>query len=81
MLLFLAPLSGIIAAVVFGITVYFSRFVSLGSILGTLSAPFSVYFLGYNSSLIICLTIIFFLITIMHKENISRLLQGTENKV
>ena len=78
--LYLTPLTALGAMVVFALTLSICRYVSLGSILGALSLPLigiilgdpqAYYFAGFGVST---------LILIKHRENIGRLLAGTESK-
>ena len=86
MLLFLTPLELGFALVVFVMTVAITRYVSLGSILGSIFFSSSVlierYYLGYThgdeiSGLAVLLVIF---VVFAHRANIQRLLSGTENK-
>lgn len=86
MLLFLTPLEVGFALVVFVLTVAITRYVSLGSIVGSIFFSSSVlierYHLGYThgdeiSGLAILLVI---LVLFAHRANIRRLLSGTENR-
>lgn len=80
----LSPVQAFVAFGVFVLTLYLSRFVSLSSMLGTVSLPFS-YFVFFNYAthpelfyFFITLTLI---ILIMHSGNIKRLMSGTESKI
>lgn len=71
----------LIAFSVFAVTVAISRYVSLGSILASLSLPIlSILFCKSNifvaATLLLCVMAL-----VMHRSNISRLLHGTENKL
>lgn len=58
-----------------------SRYVSLGSITATLSMPVSVYFLLGHSWLYTLLALVAAVLVVWcHRENIQRLLSGTEKK-
>jgi glycerol-3-phosphate acyltransferase PlsY len=76
-----SPLAALFAVLVFGAALYFTRYVSLGSILGVLT--FLVFVLLQDSSLELRLisTALALLLIISHRMNISRLLSGTENKI
>lgn len=87
MLLFLTPLEIGFTMVVFILTVIITRYVSLGSILGTIFFSSSIlierYYLGYThgdeiSGLAVLLVI---LVLFTHRANIHRLFTGTENKL
>jgi glycerol-3-phosphate acyltransferase PlsY len=77
----------IIGFVIWFVIVAFTRYVSLGSIIATISAPISTYFLLHNlqPNLAVVISIYFavlgLFIIFMHRENIKRLLAGNENKL
>jgi glycerol-3-phosphate acyltransferase PlsY len=85
-LLALAPWSCVTAGVVWAIVFYSSRYVSLASILAAASLPVSAVILSaagvYKLSfvLLVLLTVIALLAIAKHKDNIKRLLNGTENR-
>ncbi|MGG4266241.1 glycerol-3-phosphate 1-O-acyltransferase PlsY [Peribacillus simplex] len=78
--LFLAPLGTLSACIVFLISLMTSKYVSLSSILGSISILiYSLLFEGRLTSALssfICLFVI-----ILHRENIKRIWKGTEAKV
>lgn len=58
-----------------------SKYVSLGSVIGTASVPITAGFVfGWNIKYVILCLILAGLIIFCHRENIKRLLTGTENK-
>jgi glycerol-3-phosphate acyltransferase PlsY len=71
------------ALAVFTVVTLFSRYVSLGSILGAAALPmFMLYFQPYRSPLFVGGTIFISLLAIIkHSANIARLKNGTENKL
>lgn len=79
------PLAFLVIAVIFIPLVFITRIVSIGSVLGSIAYPFVtwavLYLLGkeplYDT---LCAAIIGILILYMHRDNIKRLLSGTENK-
>lgn len=77
----LAPDVTLIALIIFITTVFFSRYVSLGSLLGTLSVPVFSFLLEKPFPVFVfgLLGVIFVVYT--HKANIGRLVQGRENKI
>ncbi|MDP8232337.1 MAG: glycerol-3-phosphate 1-O-acyltransferase PlsY [Candidatus Zophobacter franzmannii] len=82
----LAPLSIIIAILVFFIIVLLTRYVSLGSILAGLTAFGIVLYQNIKSDFgslptLILLGLMVLFIIIRHKSNIDRLLKGTENRI
>ncbi|MCX7770932.1 MAG: glycerol-3-phosphate 1-O-acyltransferase PlsY [Proteobacteria bacterium] len=79
--LMLFPFQTMLSAIVFFIIVYFSRYVSLGSISASIVMPILVSFRAQNTYQIALSIIISLLIIIKHKDNIHRLLEGRENKL
>ncbi|MGB8952814.1 MAG: glycerol-3-phosphate 1-O-acyltransferase PlsY [Candidatus Aminicenantales bacterium] len=65
---------------VFVLTVTLTRYVSLGSLLGTFSLPLFLWFYGRETSLIVLSLSAFCIILIRHQGNIRRLWKGTERK-
>ena len=60
---------------------YFSRYISLGSIIAAISLPISMYFVHAKPSYIIYCAIAAIYVIYLHRENIKLLLSETENKV
>lgn len=94
--LFLSPLMALIGALVFILIVIFTKYVSLGSILGAISIfistmIFSVFdiktiVLGTNNNIIpieypIIIGLLTLIIIVRHRENIKRLIHNNENKI
>jgi glycerol-3-phosphate acyltransferase PlsY len=86
MLLYLAPPEVGFAIVIFILTVWITRFVSLGSILATLFISLSLilekYSFGYTmgDEMIALAIILMIIILYTHRANIGRLLNGKENR-
>ena len=78
--LVLMPVSCLIGAAVWVITFYATRYVSLGSILAAVAVPAASWIRGNPLALNIAITLIGAFVIIRHRENIKRLLAGTENK-
>lgn len=79
-LLFLTPLGTFSGFVVFVITLLFSRFVSLSSMLAGIAI--FIHSLIYEDKVIIALSLfISVLVIILHRQNIKRIIKGTENKL
>lgn len=76
--LFLAPKAVLLCLAVFIAVVSWSGFVSLGSLLGSLSVVPAVWVLQEPSWKIILAAFVVVMIWIKHYQNIGRLLQGTE---
>lgn len=72
---------GLICLLVFAVSVVFTRYVSLSSMLGALCAPIGIWVFGLGGlegwlAMFCALLIIF-----KHKDNIIRLINGTETKI
>ena len=80
-MLALSPLVGLSIAVIWAIITYVSKFVSLGSIIALALSPFLMYFFDQPVSYICYCTIGAIYVIYLHRENIKRLIAGTENKV
>jgi len=80
-MLALSPLVGLSIAVIWAIITYVSKFVSLGSIIALALSPFLMYFFDQPISYIFYCTIGAIYVIYLHRENIKRLIAGTENKV
>lgn len=79
-ILVLVPLAIVIAAAVWVITFYSSRFVSLASILAALALPLAAFALRQPPLLSWLCVAIALLVLLRHRSNIVRLLNGTENR-
>jgi glycerol-3-phosphate acyltransferase PlsY len=79
-LVVLVPVSCLIGGLVWVVTFYASRYVSLGSILAAMAVPASSWLRGNPLVLNIVVTGIGLFVIIRHRENIRRLFNGTENK-
>ena len=77
---------GLATLATFGIVVFFSRYVSLASMAAAVFAPF-FYLLGdraawnVDKSIVLALVVIGALLVYRHRENIGKLLRGTESKL
>lgn len=72
---------GLIIAAVWGIITYISRYVSLGSIIALSLAPALMYLFEEPVAYVVYCAVGAVYIIYLHRENIKRLLKGTENKV
>jgi len=72
---------GLAIAVIWAITTYISKYVSLGSIIALSLSPFIMYFCNAPIGYIFYCVIGAIYIVYLHRENIFRLIKGTENKV
>jgi glycerol-3-phosphate acyltransferase PlsY len=68
------------AAVVFLVAAGATKFVSLGSILATLTVPLAGYLMGYPAETAAASAAISALVIWRHKDNIGRLIRGEENR-
>jgi glycerol-3-phosphate acyltransferase PlsY len=79
-----APIAALIAIAIFAIVFAISRYVSLASIIGTISFPIAAWFTvppQERSAFFIAVQLaVSLLIIAKHHENIRRLLNGTENR-
>jgi len=78
--LVLMPVVILISSVLWWTIFMISRYVSLASILAALVLPISAYFLGESPTLLWLAVVIALFVTIRHRSNLLRLLNGTENK-
>jgi len=76
--LVLTPKAMLISLAIFLIAVFFSNYVSVGSLLATALLPINIFLMNYSSEYIICSSLLTILIWIKHKDNIKRLLKGEE---
>lgn len=72
---------GLIIALTWSIITYTSKYVSLGSILALAVSPVLMYLFHEPIAYILYCVLGAIYITYLHRENILRLLNGTENKV
>lgn len=77
----LSPVTTFILVVLFGLILYFTRYVSLGSICAAVALPVLMALLGPPSRNCVWLGLLISAVVILkHRENIHRLLAGQENK-
>ena len=75
-------IAGVIIAVVWGVLTYFTKYVSVGSIIALALSPFLMHYLGHAPiGYTAYCTIGAIYIIYLHRENIKRLIKGEENKV
>ncbi len=80
-LLFLCPEALAVAAVVWLITVILTRFVSLGSIIGSISLPIAAAIMGKSLQMVIFTITLCLISSYKHKTNIIRLINREEPKI
>jgi glycerol-3-phosphate acyltransferase PlsY len=78
--LVMSPIAVLGAAIVFGITVAATRFISLGSVLAAMSAPLLVLMLNQPQPIFLATLFIAALIVWRHRSNIKRLMDGSEDR-
>jgi glycerol-3-phosphate acyltransferase PlsY len=78
------PWAALGCVLTFMIVVFITKYVSLASLLGALAFPIQLNFNIWNDNAdkysIGFASVIFVILLIMHRENIQRLIQGTESK-
>ena len=72
---------GLIAWGLFVLLWLLTRYVSLGSILAALAAPFSAWYLGYDGRLVAFVGLCAAVVVARHYQNMIRLKNGTESKI
>jgi len=76
----ISPISCLLCGMIFFIFVWVWRYISLGSIVASLTMPLCLYLMGHPNMIIILSLIISFLVTFKHRENIRRLVRGNERR-
>ncbi|MCL5967000.1 MAG: glycerol-3-phosphate 1-O-acyltransferase PlsY [Deltaproteobacteria bacterium] len=79
--LFLSPVTAFILAVLFGIVVYLTRYVSLGSLCAAAALPVLMALLASSRHSVTLSLLMTFLLVYTHRENIRRLFSGEEHKL
>lgn len=77
---FLSPVTAFLLAVLFASVVYFTRYVSLGSLCAAVALPPMMAILASSRHFVVLSLGICFLLIYTHRENIRRLLAGEERK-
>jgi len=83
MLIAVQPIVAVCCVVVFLIVLYFTRYVSLSSILGAIMLPISVLWIWneHELSYRIFALLVAFIVLITHQKNIGRLIKGDESRI
>jgi glycerol-3-phosphate acyltransferase PlsY len=79
--LFLSPETAFVIVVLFVAVLYFTRYVSLGSLCAAVALPVAMAFLGRSRHYVTLSLMMSFLVIYTHRENIHRLLSGQENRL
>lgn len=78
--LVLNPIYALIGLLIFVAIVFKTKYVSLGSVLGTITFPILQIFTTDNAIVMIFSGLLGLLVLFSHRENIKRLVKGTESK-
>lgn len=81
LLIFMMPKVAVASFGIWLVCVLLTRYVSLGSIMAAIFTPPLAWYLGYPSAYVIFPVVAAFFVVLRHKENIHRLLTGTESKI
>lgn len=81
LLIFMMPKVVVASFGIWLVCVLLTRYVSLGSIMSAIFTPPLAWYLGYPSAYVIFSVVAAFFVVLRHKENIHRLLTGTESKI
>lgn len=81
LLIFMMPKVAVASFGIWLVCVLLTRYVSLGSIMAAIFTPPLAWYLGYPSAYLIFSVVAAFFVVLRHKENIHRLLTGTESKI
>jgi glycerol-3-phosphate acyltransferase PlsY len=79
--LFLSPVTALILVIVFSLVVYFTRYVSLGSLCAAVALPPMMALLATSRHYLTLSLVMTFLVFFSHRDNISRLFAGQERKI
>jgi glycerol-3-phosphate acyltransferase PlsY len=79
--LFLSPVTAFILVVLFSLVVYFTRYVSLGSLCAAVALPPMMALLATSRHYLTLSLAMTFLVFFSHRDNISRLFAGQEKKI
>lgn len=76
----LSPLTAVIGLTIFGLIIWRSRYVSLASICAAISIPAINYGIDRDIPLLLAGLFLSGMVVFRHRENIKRLMSGTESK-
>jgi glycerol-3-phosphate acyltransferase PlsY len=74
----LTPAAAGLSALVFAVTAFSTHYVSLASVLATLTLPLAVVACGYHAPLSIAAGVVTVSVILRHRDNLSRLRRGVE---
>ncbi len=78
--LYLMPLATLTSMAVFGVTLWLWRYVSVSSMIAAASIPALAYFYSIDPAYVSLASVVAVLVIFKHHQNISRLINGTENR-
>lgn len=78
--LYLMPLATLTSMAVFGITLWLWRYVSASSMIAAASIPALAYVYSTDPAYVSLASVVAVLVILKHHQNISRLMNGTENR-
>lgn len=77
-----SPLGALVSVAVFGMVLYFSRYVSLGSVCGVLAFWVYTFFQpGRSWQILLIASVLAALLIISHRKNLARVWKGTESRI
>ena len=79
--LFLSPVTALVLLFLFALVVYFTRYVSLGSLCAAVALPPMMALLATSRHYLTLSLVMTFLVFFSHRDNISRLFAGRERKL
>ncbi len=77
----LFPQGILVGIVVWALTAFLTRYVSLASMLAAVALPIAAFFLHRSGLLIAASVLVAIIVILRHRTNLSRLFAGTENKI
>jgi glycerol-3-phosphate acyltransferase PlsY len=83
MIIALQPVVAVCCVGVFLVVLYFTRYVSLSSILGAIMLPISVLWIWNEHEVMyrVFALLVAFMVVLTHQKNIGRILRGVESRV
>ena len=81
LLIYLMPKASLCCFIIWAVLVGATRYVSLGSIVAACAAPLAAWYFAYPLGYVVFAGCAGLFVVIRHKENIGRLLAGTESKI
>ena len=77
----LTPLAIPVALVIFAATVWWTKYISLGSVLASIALPPMAYAMGSPSPAVLAAAVSAAVIVFRHRSNLGRLRMGTERRI